>query len=47
MKKTKSHRLVAAIAGWLAAATDASEVQAFRYIFQTPRRYAITTTVNF
>lgn len=27
--------------------TDASEVQEFRYIFQNPRRYAITTTVSF
>lgn len=27
--------------------TDASEVQEFRYIFQTPRRYAITTSVSF
>ena len=27
--------------------TDASETQEFSYVFQTPRRYAFTTTVNF
>jgi outer membrane receptor protein involved in Fe transport len=27
--------------------TDASETQEFRYIFQTPRRFALTTTIEF
>jgi outer membrane receptor protein involved in Fe transport len=27
--------------------TDASQTQEFSYVFQTPRRFGLTTTVNF